>query len=120
MILMCPCTYNRFHLFFLIQSILLFHDRRFFQLVLYMYDYNDKNTVGKHLFFLIQSILLFHDRCCFTFFFQFVLYMYDYNDKNTVGKHLFFLFKVYYFLSIPEQFACRPYIYIYNVKILHA
>ncbi len=54
MILMCPCTYNRFHLFFLIQSILLFHDRRFFQLVLYMYDYNDKNTVGKHLFFLFQ------------------------------------------------------------------
>ena len=70
MILMCPCTYNRFHLFFLIQSILLFHDRRFFQLVLYMYDYNDKNTVGKHLFFLIQSILLFHDRCCFTFCFS--------------------------------------------------
>ena len=46
-------------------------------------------------------------------FFQLVLYMYDYNDKNTVGKHLFFLFKVYYILSIPEQFACRPYIYIY-------
>ena len=49
------------YLFFLIQSILLFHDRCcftfFFQLVLYMYDYNDKNTVGKHLFFLIQSIL---------------------------------------------------------------
>ena len=37
----------------LIQSILLFHDRCcftfFFQFVLYMYDYNDKNTVGKHL-----------------------------------------------------------------------
>ena len=45
------------HLFFLIQSILLFHDRccfKFFQL-LYMYDYNnDKNTVGKHLFFLFK------------------------------------------------------------------
>ena len=81
--------------------------------------FDNNNTVEKHLFFLIQSILLFHDRCCFTFF-QLVLYMYDYNDKNTVGKHLFFLFKVYYFLSIPEQFACRPYIYIYNVKILHA
>jgi len=27
---------------------------RFFQLVLYMYDYNDKNTVGKHLFFLFK------------------------------------------------------------------
>ena len=45
------------HLFFLIQSILLFHDRccfKFFQL-LYMYDYNnDKNTAGKHLFFLFK------------------------------------------------------------------
>ena len=46
------------HLFFLIQSILLFHDGRFFQFVLYIYmyyyDYNDKNTVGKHLFFLFK------------------------------------------------------------------
>ena len=67
------------HLFFLIQSILLFHDRccfTFFQLVLYMYDYNDKNTVGKHLFFLIQSILLFHDRCCFHVFFFSSSYIY--------------------------------------------
>jgi len=32
---------------------------RFFQLVLYMYDYNDKNTVGKTFIFLIQSILYF-------------------------------------------------------------
>jgi len=97
---MCPCTYNRFHLFFLIQSILLFHDGRFFQLVLYMYyDYNDKNTVGKHLFFLIQSILLFHDRCCFHVFCQLVLYMYDYNDKNTVGKTFIFLIQsILYFL----------------------
>ena len=51
------------HLFFLIQSILLFHDRCCFhvfcQLVLYMYDYNDKNTVGKTFIFLIQSILYF-------------------------------------------------------------
>ena len=51
------------HLFFLIQSILLFHDRCCFhvfcQLVLYMYyDYNDKNTVGKTVIFLIQSILI--------------------------------------------------------------
>ena len=50
------------HLFFLIQSILLFHDRccfTFFQLVLYMYDYNDKNTVGKHLFFLFKVYYIF-------------------------------------------------------------
>jgi hypothetical protein len=31
---------------------MLFHV--FFQIVLYMYDYNDKNTVGKHLFFLFK------------------------------------------------------------------
>jgi hypothetical protein len=51
------------HLFFLIQSILLFHDRCCFTFFsarpIYMYDYNDKNTLGKHLFFLFKVYYIF-------------------------------------------------------------
>ena len=52
------------HLFFLIQSILLFHDRccfTFFQLVLYMYDYNDKNTVG-NIYFSYSKYIIFSNK----------------------------------------------------------
>jgi hypothetical protein len=111
MILMCPCTYNRFHLFFLIQSILLFHDRRFFQLVLYMYDYNDKNTVGKHLFFLIQSILLFHDRCCFTFFSARPIYVRLQWQKYSWKTFIFLIQSILF--SINTRTICLPSIHIY-------